>query len=451
MKTTKKKSNFRGRVATNSKKKPRGSAGGSSHLTLPKGVSLLTFEDNVKKIRMDFMPYEVTDAKHPDKEDAPVGSLWYRRPYLLHRNIGADNKSYVCRQSVSGKCPICEYQKELFDTDKDAAVKLYPKPRNLYAPIPLDSKKHDAVPHVWDMAESLFQETLNEELDIDDSNEVFPDIEEGLTLEITIKWKSIGDSKPFPETRSIKFEERDEQYDESILESVPNLDECLNVLSYEDLKNAFFELNDETDEDEDEEEDEKPRAKKTVTSKKPVKKSRDEEEDDDDEEEEEEDEKPKKNLASTKRGSVSKRKPVEEEDAEEEDEEEDEKPAKKTTKRTVKLTVEAKHALAEDRCIACEGSGEDTRGNECPICGGTGLKPKKKATSKKAKDDDEEEDEDEPETTKKSTMSRTTNKTSKSTGKNKCPYGFKFGIDTDKKKECDACNIWNDCIDEKEK
>jgi hypothetical protein len=252
------KSSFRGRVASNSRKQTK--ATGSSYLQLPNGIPLLMLEEGTRKIKLDFLPYEVTDSKHPDNEDAPVGSLWYRRPFTLHRSVGADNKNYVCLSSIGKKCPICEYQKELFESDKTAAIALYPKPRMLYVVIPIDSDKHEQIPHVWDMSERLFQDILSEELQVDEENEIFPDLEEGKTLEISFKWKSIGDGKAFPEARSIKFEDRD-AYDEKILNEVPNLDEVLNVLSYDELHAKFFELDEDVKPEEDQEEDEKIKIK----------------------------------------------------------------------------------------------------------------------------------------------------------------------------------------------
>jgi len=35
--------------------------------------------------------------------------------------------------------------------------------------------------------------------------------------------------------------------------------------------------------------------------------------------------------------------------------------------------------------------------------------------------------------------------------KNKCPYGHKFGVDTDEYKDCNTCEIWDECDEEKEK
>lgn len=59
------------------------------------------------------------------------------------------------------------------------------------------------------------------------------------------------------------------------------------------------------------------------------------------------------------------------------------------------------------------------------------------------------EPEPEPEEEKPARSSR---KEEKSKGSDKCPHGHKFGEDTDKfPKDCDKCQIWDDCIDVYEK
>lgn len=446
----KKESFFKGKVKGNAKKNVYGSSSGTGYLKLPSGISLLIFEESVKKVQMDFLPYVVTDSNHPDKDEdygvAMEDGQWYRRPFLLHRSIGAGNKSYICLQSVGKKCPICEAQAGLWDTDRDGAIALYPKSRYLYIPIPLDSKKHEAEPvYVWDMAESLFHDTLKEALEEDDDNEAFPDLEYGKTLELTFKWKQIGEnSKPFSETRHIEFLDRD-PYDETILEEVPSLDEIIkeSVLSYEELKAAFYETDVEKEGGELDDDDE-PKEKSTSRRTRPTRKEEVEEEDEPEEkpkrtsrreaepvkkevsrpsrnakpveEEDEEDEKPKKSVSqrnSTKPSSSTRRAPVEEDD--------DEPEEKPVEKRVIKLTVEAKHALKEDRCVACEGSGLNSKGKLCPICGGTGLKPVKKNSAKVPANDDD------------------------------CPSGYEFGKDHATQDECDDCDLWNECLEAKSK
>ena len=113
--------------------------------------------------------------------------------------------------------------------------------RNLYAVIPLDSKKYDAVIHILDISQWAFQDHLNEELREDEDNEIFPDLEEGKTLKVRFSEDSIGKNK-FPVTSKITFVDRKEAYEESILEDVPNLDELLKSLTYEELEAKFFEL-----------------------------------------------------------------------------------------------------------------------------------------------------------------------------------------------------------------
>jgi hypothetical protein len=462
----KKVSSFRGRVQESAKKQNSGGGGSTSYLNLPNGVTKLVFDDTVKKVQMDFMPYIVSDAKHPDKAiGVTVGEQWYRRPFKLHRSIGADNKSYVCPTSIGKRCPICEYQKELFLTDKAGAVKLYGQDRELYAPIPLNSKKHEAVPYVWDMSTKMFNSELEIDLADDPDNEIFPDLEEGKTLEIKFKWDTIGKGKPFPEVTDIKFLDRDEAYDESILEDVPDLDAIINdsVLSYDELKDALFAMDKEEDGGDLEDDDEKPKSKAS-SKRAPV-----------------EEEKPKKSVATTSKKPAKKvveiptweelnemdldelievadANDVDISDCNEDEDEikafiaselEIEKPARKSsrtapaaktaTKKPVDVPdpeEEREYIPKRDRCVACEGTGKNSKGKDCPICEGTGRKPK------------EEDPEDEKPISKKK-VEATPTTTSRSKGS--CPHGHIFGKDSEKFDDCDSCKVWEACADEKEK
>jgi len=428
----KNKSNLKERMQASMKEKPKS---GGRLLALPKGVSLLTFDEDVETVKMDFVSYRVKDKKHPDEGLAVVGEGWYRRPYKIHRGIGAKNKSYVCRQSIGGKCPICEHQAQLFAKDmREEAIKLYPKDRDLYVPIPLDSEKHEAEPvYVWDMAESLFQNCLSKKCEKNPDILLFADLEEGLTLELTFKWDTIGKKgKPFPEVVFITSKKR-KPYDESILDEVPNLDDIItaSTLSYEDLKAAYFEMEDDDEDNDlkdDEDYDETPRNKKHVTNKSRVVKDDEDEDDKDDDEDDEDDTKVPRKKKATSKSTHTKRSNRRDEEDEDEDDDNDE----------IKLTRDAAKVFEEDRCVACQGSGLNSRGKTCPICKGTGIKP----------EEDEDDDEDEtPQTSKKHSMKRG----GRSESSNKCPYGHKFGTDSEKFDDCDDCEIWSGCADEKDK
>ena len=247
---TQKKSNFRGKVCQDIQKE-KSEYASFGYLKMPQGVKMYNVEGKIREIKMDIIPYEVTDPNHPNRNDAvgiaTVGDLWYRRPFKIHRNIGAEDEAVICPKSIGKACPICEYQRKRFKegADKDELSALRAKDRNLYAIIPIDSEKHEEVVYIWEMAKSLFQDTLSDEIELDPENEVFPDLEEGKTLQIALKWKTLG-KNTYPEARSIKFNKR-EPYDESILDEVPNLDDMLKILSYEQLEAKFF--NDEVEPD----------------------------------------------------------------------------------------------------------------------------------------------------------------------------------------------------------
>jgi len=249
---TKKKSSFRDKVANNShKQKTQGTSYG--YLQIPKGIDIFK-EEPSSRVSLDFLPYKVTSKNHMDRDDslgiAVPGELWYKRPFLIHRNIGGGNDVVVCPTSIGKKCPICEYRLKLFKdgADKEETDTLKTSRRNLYVVVPINHKEYEEKPYLWDISQYLFQEMLNDEIEDNPDNAIFPDLEDGLTLRIRFSEGTIGTNK-FAEASRIDFKEREEGYDEKILKKVPNLDECLLIYSYEKLEKMFLELEDDDDND----------------------------------------------------------------------------------------------------------------------------------------------------------------------------------------------------------
>lgn len=354
---TKYKSDFRGKIKKDAEKQK--TSGGSTYLNIPNGIKVFRAEPDTRRIKMDFLPYIVSDTKHPIAEP---GTLWWRRPFLLHTNVGAENERVVCPKTFGKPCPICEFQRKRFNegAPKEETKEYYPQKRSLYDIIPIDDG--DEI-FIWDMADRMFLNVLADELEDNDENENFPSLEDGKTLEVSFKWNTIGErGKPFPEARSIKFLDR-EPYDESILKEVPDLDKVLNILSYEEISNKFFELDNE----------ETGGELTDVKEEKPERRKRFHKEERNEEPEPEAEEKPKSFRRERKR---------------EEKTEVDEAPKPERHRRNIK--------------------------------------------------------EEEPQEKPKRTRGETT------TEKDRCPYGHKFGVDTDKFNDCDKCDIWDACIDEKE-
>ena len=327
-------SSFRGKTSANTASRKRGS--GFSYLSLPNGVEMFVPEPD-EKYTIDFMPYEVSDKHHPDRDErneiAIEGSYWYKRPFHNHKNVGVKNEKVICPQSFGKPCPICDYRAELRkkNGDEDEIKELNTSNRNLYPVIIRGHKKfEDGKVYLFDFSDYLFQEKFEQQLQDDERFDVFPDHAEGCSVKVIFAEESFAGNKYASPTR-FDFVNRKEQYDDSILDEIPKLDECFVVLSYEQLKAKFFEAAI-ADDEEDEDEDEKPKRKTSAPTKKAAVVVEEEEE------EEEEDEEPvqKRKAKTVKAEEPAKRSRKAVVEEEEEDEDEEEVPvAKKSTKKEV--------------------------------------------------------------------------------------------------------------------
>lgn len=358
-----KKNSFRGKIVSSAHRQKESK--GRGYLNLPKGIKLLKLPEDIRTFTVDFLPYKVTSGKHPERNEengiATQNSLWYRLPYRVHQNVGANKERLVCPQTFGHRCPICEYQLKRIraGANKEEFKLLYPQERSMYVVVPLH-KDYDEAPYIWDMADFLFQDTLIADLEINEENEDFFTLDNGKTTELKLKWKEIGKTI-FPEIVSLTFKDR-EQYDERIMKEVPQLDEVLKILPFEEIESKFFEID--TDKqggelhDEEVEEEESPRP--------------------------------------------FHRKKVEDE------------PSKSTS---VELPVSSRRKHIEEVEKVIDESVEETIKEEKPT-------PR---------------------------MRRETKEEKKPLTKDRCPYGHKFGVDTDAYDDCNTCEIWDDCVEELEK
>ena len=260
------KTNFRDAIGKSMKEQKEGKKS-YGYLDLPKDIKVLSIKEETKHIDLDFLPYVVSDPKHPEaKSGAVPGALWFRRPFKVHRNIGSDNETVVCPRSFGKSCPICDEQKRLYDAkaSKDETKVLYPSPRSLYVVIPLDVDGYDEEPTIFNMSDKLFLDELNDHCEEHEEDLCFPDLENGKTATLDLKWKELGDNK-YPEVKNITFTKR-APYKEEILDIVPDLDEVLVVLPYEELKAMFFQLDAEEKGDDIIDDTHEERKRKSVSS-----------------------------------------------------------------------------------------------------------------------------------------------------------------------------------------
>lgn len=211
---------------------------GSSYgyIKLPKGMKMFFVKMN-QTVMLDILLYEVTDPTHPDKKRMPESGYWYKRPFRVHKGIGTNYQNVICPTTFGKPCPICEYRQEKIrqgDIDDEEKQQLGYKKHCLYAVIPRGHDNFAEEIHAFEISEFKFQERLDLDVKLDENYRRFPNDDGGYTLRVIFSPKTIGNSKPFPMASRIDFFERDPIPDE-VLDKVPNLDEMLDVKTYDEL------------------------------------------------------------------------------------------------------------------------------------------------------------------------------------------------------------------------
>lgn len=397
---------FRGKVANNAHKQQ---GGVKNYLAIPKGTPIYN-EPPGETVMFDILPYIVTDENHPDRieeiDQAVVDSIWWKRPFKVHHSVGVNNETLVCPTSIGLPCPECEYMQEELDAgaEYDDVREMKASKRTLYAVVPIEQRKYDEVLHVWDISDWCFFKLLDEELQIHEEFEIFPDLENGYTLETRFTKKSFGNND-YAEAARIDFLERgDFQYDESMLDEVPDLDSLLIILSYDEFKAKFFEVA--------EEDDEEPRSRKSSRRSRGT-----------------------RSRKSARRSSRRTRVEPEEEEYEDEEyddteeEEEDERPTR--TRSKVTRTRRTKSRRSSRRTTEPEEEEEEyeEETEAAYVPGKRRPKPgRKKSTSHK------------------SAQSRR-KKSHAEKVEEECPYGHVYGVDGDQYDDCDDCELWDACVE----
>lgn len=238
----------------------RRDGGGSDWFSLPKGVETWA-PDKPGTYLLDILPYETTDENHPDKVEK--GTLWYKRRFKVHHNVGPNNESVVCPGSIGKPCPLCQEQTKLkkdWDANEDKIKAL--NPQSFMAFNLKDPEDEDKI-RLYAQSVGKFWKALQKEIDEgDEENLNFYDVnEDGRTLKVRFS-ESVFDGRKFLEATRIDFKPRAQMDEDETLGRTLNLDEILKVMGYEELKKLWLQVDEDEDEDKDKDEKGKGSAKK---------------------------------------------------------------------------------------------------------------------------------------------------------------------------------------------
>lgn len=235
-----------------------------------KGKSILDFSKYEGKVEffkpkegnnaIDIIPYIVQTKHHPKK--VKPGYESYLLDIYEHFDVGPAKKGFVCLNRTYGKaCPICEeYAQLVSDGAKESITDpLKAKRRVLYNVIDLSNDSDKIL--LFESSYYLFEKELLEEIKMSDDEFItFADIEDGKSITFRAVQEQLNNVKFFKYKR-FDFEDRD-PYPESILEEAYSLDEMLIVPTYDEVKEAFYGIDEDDEEVEQEIEEEPPTQKR---------------------------------------------------------------------------------------------------------------------------------------------------------------------------------------------
>lgn len=405
--------------------KNRGS--GSTTIKLPEEFKDIGFFKPEKDVyTLDVVGYIITDDHHP--ENIEPGFLWHSRRYFAHRNIGAEENSYVClARTFNKRCPICEYAKQGKNSgslSKDELTALRAKERTLICVIDRDDK--DEKIQLWDVSYHLFGKMLDKELTDSDDDDVwkFYQPNGGISLRCRFN-KEQFNGRDFYKCDRIDFKTRKQDYPDSILEEVPPLDDILIELTYDQLEEIFV-MGDTKGEEErprsrrgrdaDDSGDEAPRSRRRGRDEDPA---------------EEQDEAPRRprRQAAEDTADEAPRRPRRQQT--EEDDQADEAPARPSRgRRTQEEEAPAEEPAERPR----RGRRSEPAEEEAPAA------PSRRSRGRQEPAEEAPQEDDAPPPRRPSRSSKNDDD-----GDNKCPEGFVFGDDCEKDDLCDSCKIWGAC------
>lgn len=192
--------------------------------------------ENEGDYEISIMPYLVTKPNHPDLRDydyTPGEEYFYRRPYGVHR---LNNKPYICPNVTFGEaCPICEERKKYEKGTPEA--KLFSVERWVLYAIKV---KNMSDYFVFNWKYTKFTKNFDEALEMEDdkSNLIFFEFQGGKNIRFKVRTNKDG-KYHYLEAKGFKFSDR-KDLPENIVDEVPQLDECIEALSYEKLKSILI-------------------------------------------------------------------------------------------------------------------------------------------------------------------------------------------------------------------
>jgi hypothetical protein len=191
------------------------------------------------------IPYEIKSANHPDvvKGKAEVGDAHYMLDVFMHFNVGPADGQVICPKKTYGKaCPVCDVWNDLksdakTDKEKKAASSIRPQRKALMNIQLIEDGEPSDELLVWTAGHHRFMKEgiLNEAnaCRAGGAPVIFADIDKGKVVEMRTSHSDLGEKDVTAD--KVNFIDRTEEIEDSVLEQAISFDECMVVLTAEQI------------------------------------------------------------------------------------------------------------------------------------------------------------------------------------------------------------------------
>lgn len=215
--------------------------------TMPEGATMYKIKEGRNLI--DILPYRITNPKNPAcRVGFKVGDEDYMQVYHVHQNIGTNKNMYLCNSKMyGGRCPICDIQRGMWETDREGAKKLYPKDRVIYNVI--DLLEPDKGVQLFEGSYFWLEKQLRELSALKGTDGIpvlYGDREDGMSIEF-YGVKQTFEGREFFKPDHFGFVPRENKYDESVLDLTYPIDAIFNVPDYKTVENDYYGIEEEED------------------------------------------------------------------------------------------------------------------------------------------------------------------------------------------------------------
>jgi hypothetical protein len=215
---------------------------GSGPFNLPSETKF--YKPKEARNRVIILPFKMTSKKHPliAQGRCKVGDDDYVMDVWVHQRAGEGEVDIVClKKNYHKACPVCAMAEEYREQGKEEEYKALKPSRRVVYNI-LDARAPEKGVMVFMTSHYLFEKELIEEaLASGDGGEPvdFADIENGKIISFRGSMTKIGNNE-YLEYKSFSFEEREEPLPKGIEKEVIPLDECLKVLSHDEIEAVLY-------------------------------------------------------------------------------------------------------------------------------------------------------------------------------------------------------------------